>query len=207
MGTAERSPTGRRGGTSSESPLAVVDRRRFSIDEFERLFEIGLIGPSERVELIDGDLSVMSPIGSRDVAVVARLDAMLQARLAGRAIVFVQSPVRLNAGNEPQPDLVPLPPRDDFYRSTLPQAADLLTVIEVMESSAAYDRRVKRPLYARAGVPEVWLVDLGRETVEVYRKPTADDQTERRVFGRGESFGPEASPDAVLRVNQVLGLD
>jgi Uma2 family endonuclease len=180
-------------------------RRKFDVDEYLRLGELGIIGPEERVELIDGEIVEMSPIGDRHTGCVTMLNTTLTILLAGRALTSPQNPLRISRRTEPEPDLTFVKPRADFYRSGKPRPEDVLFLIEVMDSSAAYDRGVKIPLYARAGVPEVWLVDLNGQRVEVYRKPAGDAYGERRVAGRGESFGPEAFPDVQLRVDDVLG--
>jgi Uma2 family endonuclease len=180
-------------------------RRRFSVSEYDRIAEAGILKPTERVELIDGEIIVMSPTGSRHAACVDRLSTWLHDLLKARAILRVQGPLRLDDLSEPEPDLVALRPRSDFYASGHPGAGDCYLVIEVCDSSASYDRGTKLPLYARAGVPEVWLVDLNRELVESYRGPLGELYTENRTLPRGQSLAPEAFPDVVLGVDAILG--
>ena len=112
---------------------------------------------------------------------------------------------QLHVANEPQPDIMLLRPRADFYRAHIPGPADVLLVVEVAESSAALDRRVKLPLYARSGIPEVWLVDLGQETIGAYRDPSPDGYRTAQTFRRGERLSPAAFPELELAVAEILG--
>jgi Uma2 family endonuclease len=180
-------------------------RYRFSAEKYHQLAESGILAARGRVELIDGELILMSPIGPPHFGNVARLNSLLAVGLAGRAIVHVQGPVRLNDFSEPQPDLTLLKPRADFYATCFPAPEDVLLIIEVMDTSAGYDRGVKVKLYAAAGIAEVWLVDLNLESVEVYRRPSGGQYTEVRIRKRGESVSPEAFPDFILTVDAILG--
>jgi Uma2 family endonuclease len=145
------------------------------VEEYHRMAETGVLAPDARVELIEGEVLDMAPIGTRHAGVVKRLNALLSTALAGRAIVSVQDPIRLGHRSEPQPDLALLKPRDDFYARSLPTPADTLLVIEVADTTGAYDRQVKLPLYARHGVPELWIVDLEMSVLRVCRKPNGDN--------------------------------
>ena len=185
--------------------MATVVRHRFSVEDYHRMARAGILGEDDRVELIDGEIVDMAPIGPRHAASVDRLVRAFSRRLEDRAIVRVQSPVRLGERSEPQPDVALLRPRDDYYASGHPAAADVLLVVEVAESSAEYDRQVKVPLYGRHGVAEVWLVDLERGQVEVYRRPGGEGYGEVRTLGRGEGLSPLAFPDLTLAVDDILG--
>lgn len=150
-----------------------LPRHRLSVDEYYRMADVGLLAPDARVELIDGEIIDMAPIGSAHAGVV---DWMLQrlARAAGDlAIVGAQRPLRLDSRSEPQPDLVLLRPRPDFYTHGHPAGADAMLVVEVADSTLRYDRDVKMPLYARHGIPEAWLVDLAARVLHVHRAPQA----------------------------------
>ena len=147
----------------------------------------------------------MTPIGSRHAAVVDRLTWLFSERVRRRAIVRVQNPIRLGERSEPQPDLALLRFREDFYASSHPGPGDALLVVEVAETSAEYDRRVKVPLYARFGIPEVWLVDLEGEAVEVFRDPSPEGYRKAEVFRRGSSLSPSSLPDIELSVDEILG--
>jgi Uma2 family endonuclease len=188
------------------APEVALRRHRFTIEEYHRMGEAGIFDGDNRVELIEGDIVRMPPIGPVHASEVDRLTAMFTARLRDRAIVRVQNPLVLPAQtSEPLPDVILLRPRPDFYRSGHPEPGDALLVVEVMDSSARYDRRVKLPLYARAGVLEVWLVDLSAAKLEVYRDLSAREYSERRVLSRGESLAIQAFPDIVFSVTDLIG--
>ncbi len=151
-----------------------VPRRRLSVAEYDRMGEAGILGPDDRVELIEGELIAMAPIGSYHVGSVIGLNHSLVVATDGRALVSVQNPIRLDDHNEPQPDFALLRPREDGYRNALPGPPDILLAIEVADSSLAFDRTVKAPLYARAGIPELWIVDLAGARVLVLRDPSPE---------------------------------
>ncbi len=182
-----------------------LQRRWFSVDDYYRMLEAGILTEDDRVELIEGEVIRMSPIGKFHASCVNRLNAML-GRLVGRsAIVSVQNPVRLNDFSEPQPDIALLKPRDDFYSSAHPTADDVLLIIEVADTTAQYDRMVKIPLYALSGIPEVWLVDLGRDLIEVYARPSGGRYQEFREAKRGETLTLSSLPKLHIGVEHILG--
>jgi len=146
-----------------------VQRHRLTVAQYHRMAEAGVLAHDARVELVEGAIVDMAPIGSRHAAAVKRLNALLTHAVGARAIVSVQDPIRLGDRSEPQPDLALLRPRADFYAGAAPTAADALLVVEVAQASAAYDRQVKVPLYAQHGVPEVWVVDLDDGLLRFYR--------------------------------------
>ena len=180
-------------------------RVRFTVDDYYRMAEAGIFDEDSRLELIDGDVIAMSPLGPNHAGEVDRLNRVFQRRVENRAIVRVQNPVRLNQRSEPQPDLTLLRPRDDFYRASHPGPADVLLLIEVMDSSASYDRGTKLGLYARAGIAEVWLIDLNGDRVEVYRNLESENYTESLIRTHGETIVPLAFPDLALDVDDILG--
>lgn len=182
-----------------------VARRAFTVDEYHRMAVAGILSEDDRVELIDGEIVRMSPIGSRHAACVDRLNALLGRRLGKRAIVRVQNPIVLGRRSEPQPDLVVLRPRADFYAAQHPGPADVLLLVEVADTSGGYDRGTKLPLYARWGIPEVWIVDVGREVVEAYRGPALRSYRTRAEMGRGRRVSAAVIPRLALRVNDILG--
>jgi len=186
--------------------MAVLLTRRFTLEEYHRLGEVGILHEDERVELIDGEIVPMTPIGPPHASVVARLIALLSPRFGRRAIVWPQNPVTLpRQQSEFQPDIVLLRSRADFYRERHPGPADALLVVEVMDSSAARDRWVKLPIYARGGVREVWLVDLKAGALEVHRRPSAGVYATRRVLHRRDSVSPRAFPRDRLTVASLIG--
>jgi Uma2 family endonuclease len=182
-----------------------VERRVFTVDEYDRLIETGFFRPDERLELVDGEIVTMSPIGTRHAACVGRLTDLLGARLGRRALVWVQNPVVLGERDEFQPDVAVLRRRDDYYATARPGPSDVLLLIEVADTTLTYDRSVKVPRYGVAGVPEVWLVDLQRDVVLVYETPTADGYAISRTGRRGEQLVPISLPDVQLDVDEILG--
>lgn len=176
---------------------------RFTVEEYQEMGRAGILTKDDRVELIEGEIVQMSPIGSRHAACVNRLTRLL---VGERAIVAVQNPVRIAAHSEPQPDLALLRPRQDFYDTAHPAAADVLLVIEVIQSSEDYDREFKLPLYARAGIPELWLVDLQRGRIEVHQRPSGAKYRKATLLGAGDEISPHAFPQVSLKVKQILGL-
>ena len=165
----------------------------------------GVFSEDDRVELIEGEIVEMNPIGSRHAACVGRLTKLLE-RLAGdRAIVWVQNPVQVNEYSEPLPDVALLKPRDDFYAQANPQPSDVLLIIEVADSSVEYDRGIKVPIYGQSGIPEVWLVNLPKETIEIYSQPLEGEYREIRLVKRGESLSAKSVPNLTIDADAVLG--
>lgn len=180
-------------------------RRLFTTDDYHRMLQIGVLTEDDRVELLAGDIWQMSPISSRHAACVNRLTQLLSSIFRERAIVSVQNPIHLGAHSEPQPDIALLQPRDDFYADAHPEPEDVLLVIEVAETSQEYDRTVKLPLYAQAGISLVWLVDLLNECVQTYSNPTPQGYSEIHQFWRGQSVTVTPFPDVSVAVNDILG--
>jgi Uma2 family endonuclease len=166
--------------------------------------EAGILGEDDRVELIDGEILAMTPIGPRHAHCVRRLIALLTSRVATSAIVDVQNPLVLGEHSEPQPDVVLLRPRPDFYRHSHPGPQDVLLVIEVADSSSDYDRTVKVPQYARAGIWEVWLIDLAARVVEVYRGPSGGEYGEHLAVGPGSSLQLPGVVDRRIAIDDIL---
>ncbi len=184
---------------------AQVMKRLFTVTEYYQMAKAGIFSEDDRVELIEGEVVEMAPIGSRHAACVDRLNRLFSEWAGGHVIVRVQSPIRLGQYSEPQPDLALLQPRDDFYARAHPEPEDVLLVVEVAETSAAYDREMKVPLYARAGILEVWLVDLAEACIQVYRKPSPEGYKEVQRMEHGQRLSPQALPDRELAVDAVLG--
>ncbi len=180
-------------------------RRKFTVEHYHKMAESGIFTENDRVELIRGEIIDMSPIGRRHAAGVRRLNTVLSERLGNRALIDIQNPIELDDNSEPQPDVVVLQPRPDFYESGHPQAADIFLLIEVADTTAETDRNVKIPLYAEVGIAEVWLVDISAQCVEVYRQPSAEGYLEIQRFYRGQMLSILAFPDVEIRVNEVLG--
>jgi Uma2 family endonuclease len=177
-------------------------RRLLTVDEYHRMGEVGILTEDDRVELIEGELVAMAPIGSEHVAATNALNRLLVLEVGARGIVSVQNPVRLTRRSEPQPDFAVLKPRD--YRKTLPRPEDTMLAVEVANTSLDYDRTVKLALYARSGIPEVWIVNLTAEEVEVYRSPVGDGYTVVTRAGRSGTLTIGAIPDAVIPVADIF---
>lgn len=171
-------------------PLTAPSRHLITVDAFHRMGETGILGPADRVELIDGEIIDMSPIGALHAAIVAQLAMMFSQKLGPKAVVWCQNPLRLDDVSEPEPDLVILRPRADFYATAHPGPADALLVIEVADTSLAYDLGVKVPLYARHGIPEVWVIDAATRRTRVFREPVAGTEPARAA---GSGYAHEAS--------------
>jgi Uma2 family endonuclease len=181
-----------------------VPLRRISADEYHRMGEAGILGSDERVELLDGLLIEMSPIGNRHLYAVRVLTDMLTARYAKLAIVDVQSPVHLGPGSEPEPDLMLLRRPHERYAERKPIAADVYLLIEVADSSVAFDTGPKLRTYAEAGIREVWVVDLVDEVLRVFIEPHADGYAVRRMLRRGDAIAPSAFPHDPLPIREFL---
>jgi Uma2 family endonuclease len=182
-----------------------VQAAKFTVEQYERMIEAGVFPPEYRAELIEGEIIEMSPIGPRHAACVGRLTQMLSLLLQREAIVWVQNPIRLDDRSEPEPDICVLRPRADFYGESLPTPADVLLVVEVSETTLDYDRRRKLPLYARAGVPEVWIVNLTDERIETFADPAGGDYLHHADSGRGEEVWARGVAPLRLGVAEVLG--
>ena len=180
-------------------------RRRFTVDEYYQMAEAGILKPDERVELIEGVVVNMSPVGRKHFGGVFYLCHYLTLAFQKRAGVVAQSPLQLGVRSEPEPDIAVYKWNEDFFRTIKPGPSDVYFLIEVMDSSAKHDRGRKLRLYARHGIPELWLVDLKGEIIEIHRRPSGDTYKDKRTFARGDSLSPEAFPDVVLDVNAILG--
>lgn len=164
----------------------------------------GLFGEDDRVELLEGEIVEMTPIGSRHAACVNQLNELFSDRLRRRAVVSVQNPVRLATHSEPQPDLALLRLRPDRYAGRHPGPDDVLLLVEVADTTRRWDREHKVPLYAAAGVGEVWLVDVEGEELEVFRCPEGGGYRDVILARPGDTVAPDALPDVVLDVAELL---
>lgn len=182
-----------------------VEPLRFTVEQFEQMGLAGILDPEVGYELLDGVITVMSPVGPPHAGVVSRIAELMILRLAGRVTVHVQNPVKLGRRSEPQPDVVVARRRRDFYASAHPAAEDIHLAIEVADSTLRTDRLVKLPMYARQGVAEVWIVNIVDAVVEVSTRPAGEGYAELRSFRGAEQFSPGAFPDLVLTAADLLG--
>ena len=177
----------------------------FTVDEYHRMAEAGVFHEDDRVELIDGQVVEMTPIGPRHAGCVNRLNGLLSRLGGGNVTVSIQNPVLLGERGEPQPDVTVLRHRADGYATRHPEPADILLVIEVADTSVESDRQVKIPLYAQAGIPEAWLVNLPADRIEVYRNPVRGKYAKVTSASRDHTLTPLEVPSATLSVDRILG--
>ncbi|MGB9180675.1 MAG: Uma2 family endonuclease [Pyrinomonadaceae bacterium] len=182
-----------------------IAKRCFNVTEYYRMAEAGILTEDDRVELIEGEIIEMSPIGSRHAACVNRLNSLFNSQAAQSSIVSIQKPIRLDEYNEPEPDVALLKQRKDFYSEGHPAPADVLLVVQVADTSIDLDRRLKVPLYARSEISEVWLVDLTKEVIEVYAQPVNGAYQISRKAGRSESITSQTVLELTLSVDAILG--
>jgi Uma2 family endonuclease len=182
-----------------------VQVAKFTVEQYDRMIEAGVFPPGYRAELIEGEIIEMSPIGPPHAACVGRLTQRLSLLLQREAIVWVQNPIRLDDYSEPEPDIAVLKPREDFYGKSLPTPADVLLLVEVSHTTLDYDQKRKLPLYARAGVPEVWIVNLTDERIETYADPSGDVYQTTGSAARGEKIQARNLSGLSLNASDVLG--
>lgn len=179
-------------------------KRQFSIQDYHQMVVAGILSEDERVELIQGEIIKMSPIGTRHASCVNRLTSLFSQSLGDRVMVAIQNPVVLDNLSEPQPDVALLKPRDDFYATGHPQPQDILILVEVADTTIESDRNIKIPLYASSGICEVWLVDVNEPVIEVFKEPTVNSYQNMQKFQQGEIF-VQAFPNVGFAVEKILG--
>ena len=182
-----------------------VARWKFDVHQYHAMAKAGVLNEDDRVELIDGEIVAMSSIGPAHKGAVNSSNRFWVIRLGERAVVQIQSSVRLDERNEPEPDVAILKPRDDFYASRHAGPDDVLLLIEVSDTTLRYDRRIKLALYARFGIPEVWIANIRARAIEAYTDPVNGEYTSLQTFRRGQTITPTAFPDVVLPVSDIIG--
>jgi Uma2 family endonuclease len=183
------------------APLS-IPRHKLSTDDYHKMGEAGILREDDRVELIEGELIEMAPIRSRHAGTVSRIDRLLyEARQ--NTIIWGQYPISLPPDNEPQPDIMLLAPRSDDYINALPTAQEVLLLIEVADSSLEYDRDTKIPIYARHGIPEIWLFDLRNSTLSIYLDPSPNGYRKLLNPVKTEVVSPSLLPGAKVPLAQV----
>lgn len=189
------------------SVMALEDlprRHRITVHEYHRMAEVGLLAPDARVELIEGEIIDMAPIGNPHRAAVMMLDELLHQAVGKHGIVSCQSSIRLGRHSEPEPDLAVLRSRADYYRSAPPTASDTLLVIEVSDTTWRYDRHTKVPFYARHGIPEVWLVSLTDSTVHFFRGLSGERYTDESGTATPGVTALPGVPDAKIDLSSLF---
>jgi Uma2 family endonuclease len=182
-----------------------ISKKLFTVDEYYRMAEVGILTPEDRVELIDGEIIKMCPIGDRHAGCVNMAAEVFVGAFRGRAVVSVQNPLQLSNYTESMPDIVLLKPRTDRYRSRKAKAEDALLVVEVSESTFLYDRNVKLKRYAKAEVPEVWIENLKKDLLLVFRDPAGDTYQTAFTLEGGSAVSATAFPEAIFQVEDFLG--
>ena len=191
--------------TADPQAAVAIPRHRFTVEDFARLGEAGIFTEDDRVELIDGEIRDMTPIGQPHAWIVNRLNRRLVKRLDDRTYVSVQNPLRLDGHTEPQPDLVVARGGEDDYADRHLEAGDVLLVIEVADSSLRYDRAEKMPRYGRAGILEAWLVDVAGGAVTVYTTPGAGGYASEQVFRPGAEIASTTVAGLRVTVDEIVG--
>jgi Uma2 family endonuclease len=181
-----------------------ITRKQFTVGEYARMREAGILAEDDRLELLDGEIRVMSPIGPRHAAIVNRLNAAITQALGSSVIVSIQNPIQLDDYSEPQPDLAILHPRDDFYADAHPRPDDVVLVIEIADSSLAYDRDEKLPRYAEAGIAEAWLIDVTAQTIAQCTQPRNGAYRNTLIVTSDETLEAQAAPGVQISVGQLF---
>jgi Uma2 family endonuclease len=177
---------------------------RVSVQHYAKMIETGALTKHDRVELLEGEILRMAPIGKEHTAITAHLHERFVLLLAGAATVIGSGTVNLGERSAPQPDLMLLKRRADFYRARLPEATDILVLIEVSDSSLALDQGRKLEVYAENGIPEYWIVDVGGKRVVTYLEPVGQGYARRLEFTVDESVTPQAFPNLTLKVREIF---
>ena len=180
--------------------------RRFSVEEYYRMGEAGILTEDERIELIDGCIVVREPANPPHSGGVNRIAQILTTVFRDRAIIAVQNPFKIDEFNHPQPDIAVLRPRNDFYATAHPGGNDTFLLIEVSHTSQAFDQRVKAPLYAHARIREYWIVNIPERLLEIYREPTANGYSQVTRWKPESEVVIQAFPDDVLPVSDIIGV-
>ena len=173
-------------------------RRHFTVEEYDRMVETGIIDEGERVELLEGEIVAMPPMGDPHRGTVNLLNDMLVRRFAGRAIVQVQCPIVVSFDSEPEPDLALLPPGDAAYGRRAARPPDIYVALEVADTTRRLDYGLKRRLYGKTAIAEYWIVDLRERTIHLFRDPRPQGYRSERVAASGDTVAFAAFPDDVF---------
>jgi Uma2 family endonuclease len=182
-----------------------VIKKRFTVDEYYRMAEAGILRPEDRVELIDGEIIQMSPIGQRHAARVNRANSLFIKAFGDKAVVSPQNPVQLSDWTEPQPDIVVLKARSDFYESKKPTPRDVLFLMEISDTTLRYDMKIKLPYFAAALIPEVWIQDINGDSLHIFREPQESTYATSMQLTRGDLVHPLAFPEIRFLIDDLFG--
>ena len=185
--------------------VPILQRRQFTVDEYYQMGRSQILSWDERLELIEGEITQMTPSGSRHAACVDRVTCLFYRSIQSPVSIRVQNPLRLSVYNEPEPDIVLLEQRLDFYEREHPAPDDALLLVEVSDASLMYDRQIKIPLYVRYGVQEVWLINLEKNNIEVYRNPSPQGYQNRQIISHGQTLTPQSFPTTEFQASDFFG--
>jgi Uma2 family endonuclease len=175
-----------------------------TINHFQKMIETGIFDEDEHIELIEGELLVMAPIGPVHSSQTRKLNRLFSQSVGDLAIVDIQNPIVLDDNSEPEPDMALLRPRDDFYETATPRTHDVLLLVEVADSTLSYDKNTKIPLYARHGIPEVWLINVPNKQVEIYLKPSPEGYRKILLPEKHEQISPTLLPTVSVKVSDII---
>jgi Uma2 family endonuclease len=177
---------------------------QITTERYQKMVAAGVLTPEDRVELIEGEILDMAPIGAEHAAITARLNRLFSLAVGDGAIVSPGGPLNLGKLSEPQPDLLLLRYQADFYSTQIPEAPDVLLLIEVSDSTLSFDQHAKRDLYAQFAIPEYWVVDVAGQRIIAYSSPSRGAFQTVREHGRGDDLSPQALPAVRIRVQQLF---
>jgi Uma2 family endonuclease len=180
-------------------------RRKFTVEQYHKMAEAGILTQDDKVELIRGEVLEMQSVSTKHTTCVRRVSNLLSRHLGDKVLVSIHNPVELNSTSEVQPDVALLKPSEDFYETAHPQPRDVFLLVEVVDSTVKYDREVKIPVYAEDSITEVWLVDLEEEFIEVYRDPSAYGYQNIQKFTREQSLSTQTFRHVSFAVDEILG--
>ncbi len=191
--------------TMAKAPTIGRETRKFTVEEYFRMVDAGILKPKERVELIEGEILVMPPMGTPHFGGIMRYTRIFASLVvAARAALLIQAPLPLDENSAPEPDLALLKYREDDYTGGFPSPEDVLLIIEVADSSLNYDREVKAHIYGRAGIPETWVLNLPGDCIERFTEPRPEGYAQHTVLRRGDKVAPVSLPDVELAVEDLL---
>ncbi len=179
-------------------------KHRFTVDQYYKMGEVGILGLEQRTELIEGEIIEMSPIGAKHSGSINRLNRIFAGLVGNQAIISIQNSIRINNHSEPQPDIAILYWREDFYVENLPIPSEVFLLIEVADSTLKYDREVKAIIYAKAGIPELWIANLEAQVFEVHRQPSETGYQQVQIYEKGEIINLLMLPDVAIAVDDIF---
>jgi Uma2 family endonuclease len=184
--------------------MVAVQTRRFTVSEYHRMSELGILVPSERTELVNGQIIRMAAKGTGHTSATARTKTLFEIRLANRVIIHVQDPIHLSDDSEPEPNLVLADLDPLAYSTHHPTAAEVLLVIEIADSSLKYDLEIKAPMYAKAGIAEYWVLNVVERKLHVFRQPGELEYQHQTILAETLEVSPLAFPDCAIAIREML---